>query len=1288
MVTVTGSNDAAAIGGDATGAVTEDATETEASGTLTVSDPDAGQDTFTAQTGTEGRYGTFTLEADGTWSYTLDNEDEQTGELVAGETVTDTFAVASADGTVGRVVVTVTGSDDAAVIGGATTGSVTEDYPNAATAGGMLVVSDPDTHLTNQQRRFTAQTGIEGTYGTFTLEADGTWSYTLDSGDRDTNALGAGDTRSDRFSVVTAGGLHAEVVITVTGSNDAATIGGDATGSVTEDAPAASTAGGTLTVSDPDAGQDTFTAQTGTVGKVRDVHARCERSVELHAGRCGPGHRRAGCGRDGHGCVRGGERGRDGGAGGGHGDGVGRRGGDWRSHHGFGDGGRPERGDGGREAGRERPGFVADESAAPVHCTEGGSRDVRDVCAQGGRFVELHAGRCEPAHRRAGCGRDGDRHVHGGEQDGAAGQVVVTVRGSNDAETIGGDATGAVTEDAPAAATAGGTLTVSDPDAGQNTFRTQTGVKGYTGRSRSKADGTWTYTLDDADPDTDALGVGETDTDVFAVASAGGTTGQVVVTVTGSDDAAVIGGATTGAVTEDDATASTATRDAVGERPGYRADRRAAPVHRADGSPGDIRDVHARCGRSVELHAGRCEPGHRRAGCGRHGNRQVRGGERGRDGGGGGDRGEGVGRRGDHRRERHGCGDGGRLERVDGERDADGERPGRGAGHLQGADGSQGDIRTFTLGADGTWSYTLDDTDPDTDALGAGETDTDVFAVASAGGTTGQVVITVRGSNDAATIGGNATGTVTEDDSSAAAGSGTLTVSDPDAGQDTFKAQTGVKVIYGRFTLGADGTWTYTLDNADPDTNALVAGETETETFAVASADGTAGEVVVTVRGSDDAATIGGDATGAVTEDDSNAATASGTLTVSDPDAGQDTFTAQTGTVGKYGTFTLGTDGAWSYTLDDADPDTDALGAGETGTRTRSRWRVRTGRRGRVVVTVTGSDDAAAIGGDATGAVTEDDATASTATGTLVVSDPDTELTAEQRKFTAQTAIQGTYGTFTLGADGTWTYTLDDADPDTDALGAGETDTDTFAVASAGGTTGQVVVTVTGSDDAAVIGGDATGSVTEDDATASTTGGKLVVSDPDTELTAEQRKFTAQTAIQGTYGTFTLGADGTWTYTLDDADPDTDALGAGETDTDVFAVASVGGTTGRVVVTVTGSNDAAAIGGDATGAVTEDDATASTAGGTLTVSDPDAGQDSFKAQAGVKGIYGTFTLGADGAWSYTLDDADPDTDALGAGETDTDVFAVASADGTTGEVVITVTGRTTRRPSAEPPRVR
>ena len=218
------------------------------------------------------------------------------------------------------------------------------------------------------------------------------------------------------------------------------------------------------------------------------------------------------------------------------------------------------------------------------------------------------------------------------------------------------------------------------------------------------------------------------------------------------------------------------------------------------------------------------------------------------------------------------------------------------------------------------------------------------------------------------------------------------------------------------------------------------------------------------------------------------------------------------------------------------------------------------GTAAQVVVTVTGSDDAAVIGGELTGSVTEDDATASTASGRLAVSDVDTALTEAQRRFTAQSSVAGTYGTFTLGADGAWTYTLDNADADTDALGAGETGKDTFAVTSVDGTAAQVVVTVTGSDDGAVIGGELTGSVTEDDATASTASGRLAVSDVDTALTGAQRRFTAQASVAGTYGTFTLGADGAWTYTLDNADADTDALGAGETGTERFAVFSTGGT--------------------------------------------------------------------------------------------------------------------------------
>ena len=137
--------------------------------------------------------------------------------------------------------------------------------------------------------------------------------------------------------------------------------------------------------------------------------------------------------------------------------------------------------------------------------------------------------------------------------------------------------------------------------------------------------------------------------------------------------------------------------------------------------------------------------------------------------------------------------------------------------------------------------------------------------------------------------------------------------------------------------------------------------------------------------------------------------------------------------------------------------------------------------------------------------------------------------------------------------------------------------------------------------------GGLTGAVTEDDAQASVGSGALAVSDPDTALTADDAAFVAQTK-EGEYGTFTLAANGEWTYELNNADADTEALVAGEMVTERFTVASADGTTGVVVVTVTGADDAARIRGHTADAVTEDDARKQ-AGGTPTVGDSDAGED-------------------------------------------------------------------------------
>ena len=65
-----------------------------------------------AQAGTVGSYGTFAIDAAGAWTYTASSAHN---EFVAGTTYTDTFSVASADGTLTSVTVNILGTNDAAV---------------------------------------------------------------------------------------------------------------------------------------------------------------------------------------------------------------------------------------------------------------------------------------------------------------------------------------------------------------------------------------------------------------------------------------------------------------------------------------------------------------------------------------------------------------------------------------------------------------------------------------------------------------------------------------------------------------------------------------------------------------------------------------------------------------------------------------------------------------------------------------------------------------------------------------------------------------------------------------------------------------------------------------------------------------------------------------------------------------------------------------------------------------------------------------------------------------------
>ncbi len=180
---------------------------------------------------TAGTYGSFGLTTAGVWTYTLDNSKAAVQALTAGQTVTDKFSVVSSDGTANTTVtITITGVNDVPVLGGTATGGVTEDaVPNTAT--GTLTIADADAG----QSSFTAQAGTAGTYGSFDLTTAGDWTYTLDNSKAAAQALTAGQTVTDKFSVVSSDGTASTTVtITVTGVNDVPTISDIANQAATE----------------------------------------------------------------------------------------------------------------------------------------------------------------------------------------------------------------------------------------------------------------------------------------------------------------------------------------------------------------------------------------------------------------------------------------------------------------------------------------------------------------------------------------------------------------------------------------------------------------------------------------------------------------------------------------------------------------------------------------------------------------------------------------------------------------------------------------------------------------------------------------------------------------------------------------------------------------------------------------------------------------------------------------------------------------------------------------------
>src|SRR6266567_6180387 len=374
---------------------------------------------------------------------------------------------------------------------------------------------------------------------------------------------------------------------------------------------------------------------------------------------------------------------------------------------------------------------------------------------------------------------------------------------------------------------------------------------------------------------------------------------------------------------------------------------------------------------------------------------------------------------------------------------------------------------------------------------------------------------------------------------------------------------------------------------------ALNAGEylSDTFTYAIRMANGTLSWTTATVQfaGANDAAVISGVDTGSVLEAASPShPPATGQLFVTDVDSAA-SFLVQSNVGKHYGTFSIAANGAWIYTLDDANSAVNALNVGGilhdlvTVTTADGTTHV-------IDVTINGANDGAIISGATTGTAIEAGGVSNGTLGTPIVSGTlsDTDVDNLANTFQAVAAGSATanhYGTYEMTAGGLWTYTLNNNNAAVQGLNAGQSLTDTFTVHTADGTAQTVTVTINGSNDVPVIGGVSTGSVTEDSAVINnhiSTAGQLTIADVD----LGQSNFVAQAGTAGNhgYGTFTLDVSGNWTYTANNSQAAIQQLGAGQSITDSFSAVSSDGTGSQIVtVTIHGTNDAPTTPTDADG---------------------------------------------------------------------------------------------------------
>jgi len=283
-----------------------------------------------------------------------------------------------------------------------------------------------------------------------------------------------------------------------------------------------------------------------------------------------------------------------------------------------------------------------------------------------------------------------------------------------------------------------------------------------------------------------------------------------------------------------------------------------------------------------------------------------------------------------------------------------------------------------------------------------------------------------------------------------------------------------------------------------------------------------------------------------------------------------------------------------------------------------------------VTVTVGAVNDAAIINitaGDVT--VTEDDVANNTASGTINISDVDTEESALE----SSTAI---YGTVTVDGNGNWTYNLDNSNDTVQALGKGVTLTDTITFTSVDGTTQTQDITINGADESVVT----IDPITDDDVlNATEASGLVTVTGTATGGDIKEGDLVKVVINAKTYET-AVDADGAWSVDIKGSD-----LEIGTSFDAIVFSTNAAGVVGVTTATSTHTVDISATAGTVSvGVITSDNViNATESGETIPVSGTAIGGD---IEAGdivtieVNGTEYTTKVAVDGTWTVGIAGAD------------------------------------------------